>query len=150
MKFQMVCVNASDLFTVHHFFSAIFLLSAREKNRSRPIFGDGGCVGVGNYSHVSRKFTGEKYRSNVTVPSETEYSPFFFFFLFGRVTHLQSAGQKWEIAKIYKALRRRIGEKNARAFDVLIVMEATFRVSWLIVLFREKNTSGRKCVTVKC
>lgn len=80
MKFQMVCVNASDLFTVHHFFSAIFLLSAREKNRSRPIFGDGGCVGVGNYSHVSRKFTGEKYRSNVTVPSETEYSLFLFFF----------------------------------------------------------------------
>lgn len=144
----MMCVNASDLFTVHHFFSAIFLLSAREKNRSRPIFGDGGCVGVGNYSHVSRKFTGEKYRSNGSIRNRV--FPFFFFFLFGSVTHLQSAGQKWEIAKIYKALRRRIGEKNARAFDVLIVMEATFRVSWLIVLFREKSTSGRKCVTVKC
>lgn len=38
-------------------------------------------MGVGNYSHVSRKFTGEKYRSNVTVPSETEHSLFFFFYL---------------------------------------------------------------------
>lgn len=108
--------NASDLWTVRHFFSpAIFLLSARDKNRSRTIFGDGGCVSVANYSHVSRREQirgGKKYRSNVTVPSETEYS-LFFFFLFGSVTHLQSARQKREIAKIYKALRRRIGEKNA-------------------------------------
>lgn len=41
-------------------------------------------MGVGNYSHVSRKFTGEKYRSNVTVPSETEHSLFFFFFIWKR------------------------------------------------------------------
>lgn len=106
--------NASDLWTARHFFSpAIFLLSARDKNRSRTIFGDGGCVSVANYSHVSRReqIRGwKKYRSNVTVPSETEYS---LFFLFGSVTHLQSARQKREIVKIYKALRRRIGEKNA-------------------------------------
>lgn len=142
--------NASDLWTARHFFSpAIFLLSARDKNRSRTIFGDGGCVSVANYSHVSRREQirgGKKYRSNVTVPSETEYSLFFFFFIWkchaspkreaetGNCENLQSFAEE---------------DRREKCFDVLIVIEATFRFS--MALFREKSTSGRKCVTcVKC
>lgn len=120
-------VNASDLFSRCIISSRPFSFSLR----SRPIFGVAWAWGITHTCRDAGKFAGKKYRSIVTVPSETVSEPLFFFlffFPFGSVTRLQSAGQKWEIAKIYKALRGRIGEKNARAFDVLIVIvEATFR-----------------------
>lgn len=140
--------NASDLWTVRHFFSpAIFLLSARDKNRSRTIFGDGGCVSVANYSHVSRREQirgGKKYRSNVTVPSETEYS--LFFFIWKRHASPKREAETGNCENLQSFAEE---DRREKCFDVLIVIEATFRFS--MALFREKSTSGRKRVTcVKC
>lgn len=77
MKFQMVCVNERPL---HHFFSAIFLLSAREKPFSvrYSVVRERGELLTRVVTRGNSR--GKKYRSIVTVPSETECSLFFLFF----------------------------------------------------------------------
>lgn len=111
---------------MRHFFSpAIFLLSARDKNRCRTIFGDGGCVSVANYSHVSRReqIRGwKKYRSNVTVPSETEYS--LFFFIWKRHASPKREAETGNCENLQSFAEE---DRREKCFDVLIVIEATFR-----------------------
>lgn len=104
-------------------------------------------MSVANYSHVSRREQirgGKKYRSNVTVPSETEYS--LFFFIWKRHASPKREAETGNCENLQSFAEE---DRREKCFDVLIVIEATFRFS--MALFREKSTSGRKCVTcVKC
>lgn len=131
---------------MRHFFSpAIFLLSARDKNRCRTIFGDGGCVSVANYSHVSRREQirgGKKYRSNVTVPSETEYS--LFFFIWKRHASPKREAETGNCENLQSFAEE---DRREKCFDVLIVIEATFRF-FDGTFSREEHEWEKACV--KC